>query len=57
VNAAEALNLRYGPGTSYGVKAWLNAGDLLTVTKDGGAWLQVTAGDLTGWVKAEYCDG
>ena len=53
---AETLNLRAGPGTSYQVKAWLFAGDLLTITQDGGGWLQVIdPSGAAGWVNSMYC--
>ena len=59
VVSATALNLRYGPGLSYGVKAWLIAREILTLTgKARGAWVQVrTAQNITGWINSNYCKG
>lgn len=57
--SATALNLRYGPGLAYGVKAWPTAGEILTLTgKARGAWVQVrTAQNITGWINSNYCKG
>lgn len=57
--SATALNLRYGPGLAYGVKAWLIAREILTLTgKARGAWVQVrTAQNITGWINSNYCKG
>ena len=54
-----AVNLRRGPGLSYGVKAWPTAGEVLTVTgKARGDWLPVrTAQNIAGWIHSEYCKG
>ena len=54
-----ALNLRYGPGLSYGVKAWALAGEILTMTGQArGAWVQVaTSAGVIGWVNSNYCRG
>lgn len=59
VVSATALNLRYGPGLAYGVKAWLIAREILTLTgKARGAWVQVrTAQNITGWINSNYCKG
>ena len=57
--SATALNLRYGPGLSYGVKAWALAGEILTMTGQArGAWVQVaTSAGVIGWVNSNYCKG
>lgn len=57
--SATALNLRYGPGLAYGVKAWLIAREILTLTgKARGAWAEVrTAQNITGWINSNYCKG
>ena len=57
--SATALNLRYGPGLAYGVKAWPTAGEILTLTgKARGAWAEVrTAQNITGWINSNYCKG
>ena len=59
VVSATALNLRYGPGLAYGVKAWLIAREILTLTGQArGAWVQVrTAQNITGWINSNYCKG
>ena len=59
VVSATALNLRYGPGLSYGVKAWPIAREILTLTGQArGAWVQVrTAQNITGWINSNYCKG
>lgn len=59
VVSATALNLRYGPGLAYGVKAWLIAREILTLTgKARGAWAEVrTAQNITGWINSNYCKG
>lgn len=58
VTAPEALNLRGGPGLSYGVIAWLTPGDRLTIIQTRGAWAQVeTAQSARGWINQTYCKG
>ena len=59
VVSATALNLRYGPGLAYGVKAWPTAGEILTLTgKARGAWAEVrTAKNIPGWINSNYCKG
>ena len=54
-----ALNLRAGPGLSYGVKAWPTAREILTLTGETrGAWVQVaTSAGVIGWVNSNYCKG
>ena len=54
-----ALNLRAGPGLSYGVKAWPIAREILTMTGQArGAWVQVaTSAGVIGWVNSNYCRG
>jgi len=56
---AEALNLRAGPGVSYGKVGLLHQGEGLTVTArtEAGDWLAVALLDGTeGWVSAVYVD-
>ena len=56
VTAAEALNLRAGPGTSYQVIDWLKPGQVLTVIDQAGTWIQVTTPTgAAGWVNLIYC--
>jgi len=58
VTAAEALNLRSGPGISYPVKAWLKPGDLLTVITQLDGWAKITTPTgAAGWVNLNYCKG
>lgn len=57
VTAAEALNLRAGPGTSYQVIEWLKPGQVLTIAQRRDGWAEVTTpGGLTGWVNLIYCE-
>lgn len=57
---AQGLNVRAGPGTSYGVIATLRAGSRLTpIGRDAdGRWVEVccVAGGQPGWVLAELVD-
>lgn len=49
------LNMRSGPGTSNSVSRVLSKGtEVTTVGKKSGTWLQVKAGNVTGWVSASY---
>lgn len=57
VTAAEALNLRTGPGVEYPVTYWLAAGDVLRIAKSFNGWLYVTTQDgRAGWVNSIYCE-
>ena len=50
MTASEALNLRSGPGTSYPVIDWLEAGQILTILEPG-QWAKVrTTGGAVGYV-------
>ena len=58
VNVPEALNLRSGPGTRYGVTHWLKPGELLMILNEParGDWIRVaTADNQRGWVNGRYC--
>lgn len=57
VTAAEALNLRSGPGTKYTVKYVLKAGETVTrlPTTNGDWWKVATQDDLTGWIHSKFC--
>ena len=58
VIATDALNLRRGPGLSYGVIAWLNPGDRLTILQTRNAWAEVqTTQGVRGWINLTYCRG
>lgn len=49
------VNLRKGPGTSYGVICRLNKGDVLTVTELSDNWYKVkTSAGLVGWICSLY---
>lgn len=54
---ANVLNVRNGPGTSYGKISQVREGDRLTIRgrNQAGDWLKiVAAGGVSGWVAAEY---
>ena len=52
---ASVLNLRKGPGTSYGIKGKLSSGTPFTITKTSGNWYQIeTFKGQTGWVSKNY---
>lgn len=58
VIASDALNMRGGPGLSYGVIAWLKPGERLTILQTRGAWLEVqTDQGARGWINSNYCKG
>lgn len=52
----DALNLRKGAGTKYGVKKVLPKGAVVTILKTSktGKWLKVRCGGSTGWVSSAY---
>lgn len=51
----DRLNLRSGPGTSYGVITVLNSGAIVTLTgQSSNGFRSVTFGSLSGWVSADY---
>lgn len=56
VNSADGLNLRSGPGTSYGVVAVLPNGAVVTITGAATAdnWLPVSYSDQSGWTDGQY---
>ncbi|TWT09046.1 SH3 domain-containing protein [Planomicrobium sp. CPCC 101079] len=47
---ASTVNVRTGPGLSYSVSGSLAKGDKVTVTGQEGDWLEVQAGDASGWI-------
>lgn len=58
VTAAEALNLRRGPGTNHAVIHVLKSGEPLTRTNTlpSGNWWEVTSpSGQTGWINSNYC--
>lgn len=50
----DVLNLRKGPGTSYGRQMVLNPGTILDVNGSAGGWLKVSAGKQNGWVSDRF---
>jgi len=53
--ATTHVNMRSGPGTSNRVLKVLSPKEQVTATgQSSGAWLEVTAGSLTGWVHKDY---
>lgn len=53
---SSALNVRTGPGMSYDKSGSLPRNAAVTILEDGGEWLLVTAGRLTGYVSAQYIE-
>jgi len=52
------LNLRSGPGTSWGAVAILSNGDIVTILSEpepGINWVNVRAHGLEGWINQLYC--
>lgn len=57
---AEHLNLRSGPGLTWGSIAILNNGETVTILSEptqGSNWINVHAGGLNGWINSHYCKG
>lgn len=53
-----SLNVRSGPGTSYGVKDWLTGGESVVVLTTSGGWSRILYhGIKTGYVSARYLSG
>ncbi|MDP4095095.1 MAG: N-acetylmuramoyl-L-alanine amidase [Bacillota bacterium] len=49
------VNLRSGPGTSYGIVGKVYKGDILTATQhSAGNWYNVTINNLSGWITGDY---
>lgn len=49
------LNLRSGPGTTYGILGYGVTGTTVTATgKTNGIWYEVKMGSLTGWMSSDY---
>ena len=51
---ARALNVRSEPSSQSGLVAALPRGTAVAVSNTQGNWLQVSAGDVTGWAFAKY---
>ncbi len=54
VTTASSLNLRHGPGTSYGIITALAKGTPVVVKSVSGNWAYVTAGSQNGYVYTQY---
>lgn len=54
VNADGGLNMRYGPGTSYGQIALIPNGTKITRTAQQNGWSFVTFEGNQGWVSSEF---
>jgi len=50
-----SLNIRSGPGTSYGVIGWLNSGEYAIVLSSSGKWKKILySGTKTGYASGDY---
>lgn len=56
---AESLHVRESAGVDGVVIGWLKAGQIVTILHDqsAGNWIHIQAGDLTGWINSNYCEG
>lgn len=54
-----SLHVRESAGVDGVVIGWLEAGDIVTILNDqpAGNWIHIQAGDLTGWINSNYCEG
>ncbi|WP_347862223.1 N-acetylmuramoyl-L-alanine amidase [Salimicrobium sp. PL1-032A] len=50
----DPLNVRSGPGTGYEVISKFSAGTTVTVHAESGSWLQVSHGNVTGYIHSYY---
>lgn len=59
VSSGSNLNLRTGPGTSYGIKGTVANGAAVKVLNTEGDWVKVTVSSTgkTGWIMAKYIGG
>lgn len=53
-NPSTWLNVRSGPGTAYARLGRIQRGTVVEVLAEDGGWSRIRAGDVTGWVSAEY---
>ena len=51
---ADTLNVRSGPGTDYDRVGTLKKGAQVTILEELDGWYQISSGDLTGYVSAQY---
>lgn|GEM_PF-135223 len=49
-----AVNVRSGPGTTYGVLKTVRIGDELTVYEQSGGWYRVSVGGVNGYISAKF---
>ncbi|MBO4351328.1 MAG: SH3 domain-containing protein [Proteobacteria bacterium] len=52
---ASVLNVRSGPGTSYGKIGSLSQGSQVTVLEEKDGWYRIEYEGKEGWISAEYC--
>ena len=50
------LHLRTGAGLSYAVIGYLQAGDIVTIQTQRGAWYEVTTASGAGFIHSQYCE-
>lgn len=50
------LHLRTGAGLSYAVIGFLEAGDIVTIQNQRGAWYEVTTASGAGFIHSQYCE-
>ena len=55
--ATSSVNVRTGPGTSYGVLDQLYPGEHVAVTDRAGGWCEVSRPGPNGWVSCSYLAG
>ncbi|MEI2664534.1 SH3 domain-containing protein [Rossellomorea sp. LJF3] len=53
----DGLRVRNGPSTSDDVVTVLQNGDMVTVIKEDGDWLNIESGSIRGWVHRDYITG
>jgi uncharacterized protein YraI len=54
--SAARLNVRSGASVHYGVIALLHEGQVLTLTgSQANGWIELIAGNLSGWINSKYC--
>jgi len=52
--AADQLNVRTGPGSDYDIAGMVFLDDEVEVEDNGDEWVEITAGDITGYVNENY---
>lgn len=51
---ADALNIRSGPGTSYGVISSVSYDTIVTASESRAGWLKISNKGVTGWISSDY---